>query len=148
MLQLMRHVGEERPLWPQLPRDGDCFVETEMSGMRPRAKRVENQHVESFELRLTGLGNQIRVGAVSHIAEAEAKHPEPPVGQANGNNSLPEHRERLGRDSLEDELRHASAIMWCIGGKSVVQRSANPRLDEDLSVRRQAPAEKIIEAPH
>jgi len=113
-----------------------------MRDMRPVAEGIEHEHIEPFQESHACGRDSVGVGAIGHVADAEAEDIETgAMREADGRDSRSEQIERVGVDSLEVELRGSAGVCVLAIGKGVIERLANAGLDCRFAVERHGVAQ-------
>ena len=105
---------------------GDRFLQAEVRGVRTVAQAVENQNVEPFESRPTGIRNRVGVGAIGDVTEAKTEHFEPrAVLKANRHDAASQHLKRLRMmDAVKLQARDGPHVRGGAAVERVVEAGA------------------------
>ena len=136
----MIHVRQIRPFRTKLGNHVKRLIESEMCRMRFGSQRIEDQYPQSLQARPTVARNLTDVGAIRHVADAEAEHVEVAVIHRNRRDDFAEDRERIARDALKGQLgNHGGGQLLCLWAESVGERRANLAFDIGGAVERHRP---------
>jgi hypothetical protein len=139
MVDVVRHVHEERAAGPYPRRHRQRLVDRKMRRVPLRPQAVEDQRVEAGEEGPGVGGNLVGVGAVGQITESEAEHAEGAMPERQRHDAGPQQVKRRRRDPLEGHLRQA-ASRGRQGLEGVVEGLADPLLHPLLAIHRQRSA--------
>ena len=147
VLEFVRHVGKERPLRAYPLGDGDGFGQAEVSGVRPRPQGVEHEHIEPGQQRPGFVGDEVAVGAISHLAHAKAQHLRPAMRQPKRDDGDAQQVETIRRDPSQVEQRYSAAVMRRVALEGIVERTTNAGFDLGLAVDRQGVPQVVGKQP-
>ena len=139
MLDVMRHVNQERATGADAPRRRQRLRERKMGRVARRPQAVEDQRVDALEQRPGFVGDQVRVGAIGQVSETKPEHVKHTVPQPQRNHLHPEQLEGLRGDPRKLDLRH-SATRHRQRLEGIVEGPADPPFHSLLAKRGDRPA--------
>lgn len=146
VFEVMRHVGQVRPLWPHAINGRQGLGNSKMSRMGFVTKGIDDQDIKPFQQRPAFVRNEADICAKRHISDSKSENGQLAVHQPDWPNWLLQHLELIQTNSAQFKLRDCSIVLIRVRFRKCVRIGGSDLgFDIFFAVKRNGASEPVPE---